>query len=274
MLNIKILMITHNRTEYTKLSLSLLIKNSPEYARIIVWDNGSTKETVDFLKSLMGCQKIEKIIFAENNSVLNVPTNWFWKNYSDATFLSKVDDDCLVPKGWCEKLVKAHEEIPRAGILACWHFLEEDFIPEKAEKKIFTYGSHQIMRNCWIGGSGYIMKGSLVHELGFLKAKESFTDFCLKAARRGYLNGWYFPIIYQEHMDDPRSEHFMYKSDQEFMAQRPLTAKNFSINSIDEWMNRLKNSAYRLQTCSIDPHDYIGIRSKLRKFKKRYLNKI
>ena len=38
------------------------------------------------------------------------------------------------------------------------------------------------------------------------------TDYWLKLARAGFVNGFYYPLIYQENMDDPRSQHNSLKS--------------------------------------------------------------
>jgi hypothetical protein len=175
-----------------------------------------------------------------------------------------VDDDCLMPEGWCETLVQAHEDVPEFGVLGCWRFLDEDFNKELAQKKIQKFGKHQVMRNCWVEGSGYLMKRAIIDKIGTLR-DESFTSYCTRAAAAGYVNGWYYPFIYQEHMDDPRVPHTGMVTEEDFKRLAPLSAKTFKIHTKQDWINRLKYSAWSLQACSFDPKDYMGWRAKLRR---------
>ena len=116
-----------------------------------------------------------------------------------------MDDDGLMPDRWSEVLTTAHEEIPEAGVLGTWRFMEGDFVPDLAKKKIQTFGAHQILRNCWVEGSGYLMKRAVIDRIGFIREDESFSTYCTRAAAAGFVNGWYYPFLYQEHMDDLRS---------------------------------------------------------------------
>jgi GT2 family glycosyltransferase len=264
-MKIRILMITCNRPRYTELSLKTLCENIPETAKIVVWDNASGEETRSIVEKHASHPRVERIILNPTNDKLRKPTNWFFESYRDADLLSKVDDDCLVPAGWCETLQKAHLDIPEAGILGCWHFRPEDFYEEMARKKIFRYGEHRIMRNCWVGGSGYLMKRAVLNENGLIREKESFSDYCIRVAAKGFINGWYYPFLFQEHMDDPRAEHTGIRTEEDFQKLMPLSARTFNIDSKEAWVRRLRQSAQRLQTCSLDPYDFIGIRAKIKR---------
>jgi glycosyltransferase involved in cell wall biosynthesis len=256
------LLITYNRPSYTALTLKTLCENTPENARIVIWDNASGEETRSIVKQHEKHPRIDRVIFNPTNDKLRKPTNWFFENYRDADFLSKVDDDCLVPARWCEILQQAHLDIPHAGILGCWRFFPEDFNEGTARKKIFRYGQHQILRNCWVEGSGYLMKRGVLDEIGLIREEESFTTFCIRAAAKGFINGWYFPFLFQEHMDDPRAEHTGILTEEDFRRLIPLSARTFNIDSKEAWMRRLRLSAQRLQAYSFDPSDFIGLRAK------------
>lgn len=258
---IKVLMITHNRPEYVRLSLERLCSSAPENLKITVWDNGSGYETRDIVKKYEGHQCVEQVVYHEKNALLRIPTNWFWEKNPDADLLGKVDDDCLVPDNWSHILEEAHRDIPQAGILACWHFLTQDFNHQLAAKKIQTFGRHQIMRNCWVGGSGYLMKRDVINKNGILRTKESFSDFCIRASAKGFINGWYFPFLYQEHMDDPRTPHTAICTEADFQRLIPLSAQAFGIKTREQWIQRMMVSARRLQEYSIDPYDFIGFRA-------------
>jgi GT2 family glycosyltransferase len=258
-------MLTYNRVPYTRLSLARLCETVPDWGRITVWDNNSKPEMREFLKEYEGHPRIERIIYNPTNDRLRGPTNWFWEHAGDAEYLSKVDDDCLMPDHWCEKLLEAHEEIPQAGVLGCWRFLEEDFEPKLAKRKIQTFGRHRIMRNCWVEGSGYLMKRQVLDQMGLLRERESFTSYCIRAAAQGFLHGWYYPFLFQEHMDDPRVPHTGMRTEADFQRLRPLSAKTFRIDTREAWIKRLKYSAWSLQACSFDPADHLGLKARLRR---------
>jgi glycosyltransferase involved in cell wall biosynthesis len=264
-MKIRILMITYNRPTYTNLSLKTLLENTPDHAQIVVWDNASDEETRSVIRKYESHPRIDRIIFNPTNEKLRGPTNWFFENYRHADFLGKVDDDCLVPARWCENLQHAHLDIPEAGILGCWHYLPEDFNEETARKKIFRYGRHRIMRNCWVGGSGYLMKQSVLDEIGLIGEKESFTGYCIRAAAKGFVNGWYYPFLFQEHMDDPRTKHTGIRTDEDFKRLIPLSARTFNIDSRDAWICGLRLNAQRLQAYSFDPSDFSGLRARLKR---------
>lgn len=267
-MKIKILMITHDRPLYARLSLARLTETVPANARITVWDNASSEDTLAVLRSFERHPSVERVVYNRTNDKLWGPTNWFWKNSKDADLLSKIDDDCLMPVRWVEKLQDAHRDIPQAGVLGCWRFMPEDLNITKASRKIHAFGPHMVLRNCWIEGSGYLLKRKLIDEIGLLRPKETFTTWCLRAAARGYINGWYYPFMYQEHMDDPRAEHTGIKTDEDLVKLLPLSAAQSGIRTKDDWVARLRTSAARLQEYSLDPHDFIGLKPKL---KRRFL---
>jgi len=264
-LKIKILMITHNRPAYTRLSLGRLCETAPSNAKITVWDNGSADDTRRVLKEFEGHPAVEGIVYNPANDKLRGPTNWFWNNSKDADLLSKVDDDCLMPAKWVEKLEKAHNDIPDAGLLGCWRFPPEDFDLRNASRKIHSFGPHMVLRNCWVEGSGYLMKRKVIDDIGPLKRGETFTTWCLRAAAKGYILGWYYPFLYQEHMDDPRAEHTGIRTDEDLKRLLPLSAAQYGTTTKEDWVKRIRRTAGRLQEYSLDPYDFIGIRARLKR---------
>ena len=174
-MKIKILMITHNRPQYTRLSLTRLTETVPPNAKITVWDNASSADTLAVLKKFERHPSVELVVYNKTNDKLWGPTNWFWEKSKDADLLSKIDDDCLMPARWVEKLQEAHSDIPQAGVLGCWRFMPEDLNITKASRKIHAFGPHMVLRNCWIEGSGYLLKRKLIDEIGLLRPKETFT---------------------------------------------------------------------------------------------------
>lgn len=266
-------MITHNRPYYLEHSLKNLLKCTNDEIKVTIWDNASNEETKRVIEKYKEHKGIDKVIYWQQNEKLRFPTNWFWENNSSADYLGKVDDDCIVDENWCDILLNAHKDIQNAGILGCWHFFEDDFDYEKAKDKIQTIGKHRIFKNCWVGGSGYLIKSRIIREMGLLKKNESFTDYCIRATAKGYINGWYYPFIFQDHMDDPRSSYTIFKTDNDFINFRPLTAVNFNIETREEWINHLKSDAEKLHYYSLNPYDYMGLIATTKKKLYRFMKK-
>jgi glycosyltransferase involved in cell wall biosynthesis len=268
-----ILMITYNRADYTRMALSRLLDTCDESMRVWVWHNGGHEETLDVVRQLSTHPRFHHLEISKENKRLREPTNWFWSN-CDGDYLSKVDDDCLAPDDWGRILRQTHCGNPRLGIIGTWRFYDEDFMPEIANRKICTLpGGQRLMANCWVQGSGYVMKRACFESLGPLRENESFPGYCIRAALSGWQNGWHHPFLHEEHMDDPRSAYCAIKTNEQFMAQRPLSAINDDVTTLEQWAARVKHMARIVQEASPDPKAHVGWRRKLQSIRRR-LNRI
>ena len=264
-----VLMITYKRASFTKMSLSRLLDSCDSQMRVWVWHNGDHAETLDVVRSLQGHPRFHKLHVNPENLRLRAPTNWFWRQ-SDGDYLTKVDDDCLLSDGWAETLRTAHEAEPRFGIIGCWRFYKEDFVSELAERKIRTFTSgNQIMVHGFVQGSGYVMKRAVYQRLGPIKQNESFTGYCIRGAYNGWINGWHFPFIHEDHMDDARSPHYPIKTEGQFQQSLSLSQINFGVKSLAEWQLFGRVLARHLQTEIIDPRNHLGWRGFLHKLKNK-----
>lgn len=262
---IDILMITYNRPAYTRLSLTRLLETCDNSMRVWLWHNGSDAATLEVVQSLKNHPRVHRFHHSPENRKLREPTNWLYSE-SKGAYVSKVDDDCLVPAGWAQKLREAHEAESQLGVVACWHFLPEDFIPELASPRIATVGGgHRILRNLWVGGSAYLMKRACVNRAGPIRDDESFTSYCIRLARYGWLNGWYYPFLCQEHMDDPRVPHTALRTDADIAANLPLSAQQRGVTTIAAWQAQLLKSARHVQEAPLNPSYYSKWRSLLRR---------
>jgi hypothetical protein len=125
------------------------------------------------------------------------------------------------------------------------------------------------MLNCWTQGSGYVMKRACLNDVGGILDGMSFTQFCILLAQKGWVNGWYFPFIHEEHMDDPRSEYSNFLTENDFQSNRPLSAVKDGVHSLEEWKLRVRFMAQSCQSASPNPQDYFGWRLMARKLKNR-----
>jgi GT2 family glycosyltransferase len=212
---------------------------------------------------------VKEFRHSPENKKLREPTNWFWANATGA-YLSKVDDDCLLPDGWAQTLRKAHEDVPEFGVIGSWRFEDEDFVPDVAGRKIKSFrGGHRVLQNLWIEGSGYLMKRACLERNGLLRDGESFTRYCIRLAKAGFVHGWYYPFIRQEHMDDPRAPSSLLRSDADLQRYLPLSAMNNGVTTLEEWQAQLRRSARLMQEASINLREHGWLRGRLRSVQRR-----
>lgn len=267
--SVEILMITHNRPQYTRRSLARLLDTCGSDARVWVWQNGLHPDTLEVLSGFRGHPRLARVHESPENLGVREPTNWFWKE-SEAPLVGKVDDDCLMSPGWIEELARAHAANPNLGSIACWHYRKEDFDHDLAAPKIREFAAGQkLLVNYWTPGSGYLMKRDCIEAAGYIGPQQSFTGYCIQLSLSGWYNGWHVPLILQDHMDDPRSDFTMLRNDDDLRRLAPLSARTNRVNTLKGWDEQLRRSARLVQTASIDPRDYRGVRRAFRRMRQR-----
>ena len=266
---VDVLMITYNSPDHVRVSLPHLLSTCDEQTRVWLWHNGDDQETLAVVQDHLDDPRVHRFHHSRENLRLTAPTNWLWDE-ADGTYVSKVDDDCLPEHGWIERLRDAHEANPSFGAVGCWRFLDEDFVPELAERKIVEFaGGHRLLRNHWVQGSGYLLPRQKVRAQGLLRAGQSFTQYCLDLARAGAVNGWLYPFVREDNMDDPRSPNTLFRDDDDFRRRMPLTAQKLGIDTVEEWARQEHESAVAVQKATLDLRAYSGWRAKRRNLRKR-----
>jgi len=223
-MTIHLVFITHNRLDYTKLALASVLAEPTEEFSLTIWDNASTDGTVEYLKNEVNDPRIVEVVLNKENVGQTGAMNYVWSK-TKAELIGKLDNDCLVTPGWTRTFAQAHRDIPRLGAVAMWHFFLEDFDFDRAKQKIQPFGNHKIFRHPWVCGSGFMIKRETFMKQGLWKEGEyvGTTYYFLKMAKAGYVNGWYYPFIYQEHMDDPLSSHCMIRDEESYHKFEKIT---------------------------------------------------
>ncbi len=259
-----ILMVTHDRPHYTRQSLGRLLETCDDRMRVWVWHNGDDPETLDVVNAKH--DQLHRFHHSPDNRVIRDPINWLFDN-ARGDLLSLVNDDCVVSDGWAAPMRSAHRDIDDLGVVACWHFQQEDFVPGLARHKIRTFsGGHTLMVNPWVQGSGVVLKRRCVEQQGPLSERErGFTPYCIRLAAAGWINGWYLPLVPIDHMDDPRSVRTALKTDADLAERPPLSAVHRGTSTIDDWDRHLRMSARVVQEAPADPRLYVGLRKKIRR---------
>lgn len=266
---IDVLMVTYNRPVYTRRSLDHLLAHCGPNTGVWLWHNGNDPETLQVVRSRAAHPQVTRFHHSPENLRLREPTNWLWRE-STASLLGKVDDDCLVPARWDVTLAEAHARDSTLGVVAAWRFREEDHVPDLVDRKLRTLpGGTRIMANPWVQGSSYLLKRACVEQVGPLRQGQSFTEWCVQVALAGWDNGWLYPFLYEDHMDDPRSPHSELRDDADLRRHLPLSAQRLGIDTLEAWTERMRESAHRLQAASSDPRDYVGWRGRLHRLRRR-----
>jgi hypothetical protein len=260
--SIDVLFISHDRPDYTRLSLERLLEVADPDLRIWVWHNGMHADTLRVVESFRDHPRIHRFHHSPENRKLRDPTNWLWSE-AEGDLLAKVDDDCLVPPEWPGRMRAAHAAEPRFGALTCWHHAPEDLDERLYRTKIRSYGGVSILQNCWVNGSGYTVKRQAIREGGLLAEGRSWSEYCIDLALRGWIHGWLFPFLFEDHMDDPRSPHCLIKTDAELGLRTPLSARANRVATVEEWLAQQRRSARLVQQAPLDPRRFRGWRRRL-----------
>ncbi len=269
-MNIAIVVVTYNRLEYTKKTIARLLEDPAEEFDLYLWDNASTDETPEYLKDAIKDPRIVEVVLSKENVGQTGAMNYAWAK-TKAELVGKLDNDCLVTPGWTRILAETHKDISNLGVVACWHYFPEDFDYEDAKHKIQTFNGHQIFRHPWVGGTGFLLKRKTFLEMGPWREGSTVgtTYYFLKMALAGYINGWYYPLLHQEHMDDPVSKHSMLKDDKAITSlyDTTYTLRNQQIKTMQERMAWRKMVLKNLLCDPWDVKYYVGWRSRIRGIK-------
>ncbi len=266
-MKIQLVFVTYNRLAYTRRSLSSVLADPSEEFSLVIWDNGSTDGTAEYLKHEVDDPRVCDIVLSRENLGQTGAMNYAWSR-TDADLVGKVDNDCLLPAGWTRILAQAHRDIPELGAVACWHFRRKDFKYELGRRKIQRFGAHRIFRHPWVGGTGFLIKRETFLRQGPWEsgADVGTTHYFLRMAAAGCVNGWYYPLVVQEHMDDPVSEYTLLKNDAAIAKLHDIsyTLRVRDIQSLGERMARRKVVLQNLMRDPWEAKYYIGLRAKIR----------
>jgi len=156
-----VLFTTYNRLGYTKKSLRKLIESN--CGEIIVIDNNSTDKTKAWLRT----QENSKlhIIYNKSNEAVAGAMNQFFDLTKNEEWVAKVDNDTIVPKDWLEKLLY-NAITQKVDIVQAKHPLLHETTNGLGfndwTKKLKQVGT--ISLNSFVGGSGTIIKRSIINE--------------------------------------------------------------------------------------------------------------
>ena len=103
-----------NRLDVTRMTIESILTNTREPFDLLVFDNGSCPEMVDYLKSLEAAGKIDYLILSKRNvGKLNALKIIF--NSAPGEIVAYTDDDVFHLPGWLDAHLKIIDTFPNVG---------------------------------------------------------------------------------------------------------------------------------------------------------------
>jgi GT2 family glycosyltransferase len=110
-------MLSYDRLEFTQQAVAALRDKTTHPYRLVVVDNGSSHETVDWLKGARRRGDIDVLVLNDRNLGVAAAANQGWLACETDYYL-KLDNDIVIEKdGWLEALVEAADRLPDAGMV-------------------------------------------------------------------------------------------------------------------------------------------------------------
>lgn len=258
-----------NLKDYTEQAVESIIKNTDYPYRLIVIDNGSEKETKEYLESLKNDKRLPGYILIRNeeNQGYTIATNQGME-ISDAPYVCLHNNDTIVCKGWLSEMVAVAESSKEIGIVNpnsnnlgsrkpwCMSL-------DKYAEKLMKEHKGQYIEMATAIGFCYLVKREVINKIGILKVGYGLgnfedTEYCIRAFRNGY-KSVFARAAYVWHAEsasfnlvDEYEE--MFKKNQVMFYElfgKPQRVLYLITKKNDEYFSKLKKEAYELaQKCN------------------------
>lgn len=190
---LSIIVITHNRLDYTQRTLDSLLTTTPGDTKFVINDNCSDEAGMqEYLKGLAYIDYALKGP-AHQITVLRRDENRGWGvavnealNHVDTEFILISNNDCVYEKGWYEKLIALYEKYPKIGIMGVWQHI--------------AHGTREDLGDLLVKDDmpavGWLLKRSVIDDIGpFAEHGPCLTkggngedvNYTIRAHEKGYL---------------------------------------------------------------------------------------
>lgn len=182
-----IVVITHNRLEYTKRTIESLLKTCPQGTRFLVWDNKSDEPGMgEYLSSFAINDPHDSLItLSSTNAGWGAAVNQALRDVKTEFVLISNNDVVYHPQ-WYETCLELYKNHPDLGILGVWkhtaHGVRADL------------GDMLVKDN--MPAVGWLMKMSVIHDIGAFPehgpsdikgGNGEDTGYVIKAQEKRYL---------------------------------------------------------------------------------------
>lgn len=253
-----------NLKHYTEQAVESIIKNTDYPYRLIIIDNGSEKETKEYLESLKNDKRQPGYILIRNeeNQGYTIATNQGME-ISDAPYVCLHNNDTIVCKGWLSEMVAVAESSKEIGIVnpnsnnlgsrKPWYMSLDKY----AEKLIKEHKGQYIEMATAIGFC-YLIKREVINKIGILKVGYGLgnfedTEYCIRAFNNGYKSvfarGAYVWHAENASFDLVEEYEEMFKKNQEMFYQlfgKPGRLLYILTKRNEAYFDKLKKETYSL----------------------------
>lgn len=190
---VTIMMATYNRLELTKQTLDSLFKNTKFPFHLVIIDNASSDDTVNYIKSVKYPEVCLDITLVENeeNKGIAIARNQALKIASDinSDWLCTIDNDVLFSEGWLTECVEILRENKKFGMIGI------NF--EGTKYPIMNLGNKEIQYKAQgnLGTACTVFNKKLHKSLGYFNTEygkygEEDADFGMRVRVLGYKMGY------------------------------------------------------------------------------------
>lgn len=201
-----IIVVTCNRSIFSEMTITSILRNTHYPFELIILDNGSTDGTVEYLKYIEEKHPEVSVIYYKTNQGKAKAANHGFQ-LSKGDYLIGLDDDVLVPNGWLTKMTNALDQIPKVGWLSFnlekkyWKSFNRNgkdpnvFRPEYERK----YGDYTIQMVPAVAGFCVAMPRSTYEKLGGYTEKSYYGgvdgDYNRRAKDHGLITGYLMEVV-------------------------------------------------------------------------------
>lgn len=171
---LSIVVVTHNRLDYTKQCLNSIMKNTDVESELIIVDSDSTDNTYQWLQNFLMSSELKE------NGIMRIMAhelgynscadafNWgFERSMGDISV--RIDNDILVPAGWATHMENNLNSDEKLGMLTT------DLITDLSKEEVrcidphIVYFNDIVWHNCGLGSWCMGIKKQLFNEVGFYR---------------------------------------------------------------------------------------------------------
>lgn len=211
--SVDIVVCVHNALQDVRQCLESVIRNATIEFNLIIVNDGSGKETGDFLEDFQNKNTVCRLITNIDPHGYTVAANQGLKA-SMADYVILLNSDTIVPGYWIERLIECGETDPAIGIIgpfsnaASWQSLpalwneKGDWAVNQLPQGLDVEGMAKIVARCsqkkyprvpFINGFCFAVKRSVINKIGYLdeqtfpKGYGEENDYCLRASEAGFV---------------------------------------------------------------------------------------
>lgn len=201
MYTIPVLFVTYNRLSYSQAALASIMDYPGAPVEVTIWDNHSTE--VGFqnwleVSAMYYSNKVKEVIYSPNNVGLAPAINYFFKQYPNAKYVAKVDNDTVLPDNWLANLIDAMKYIQassgtinKIGAVSgtCLRPTGPTFAQWVRESMTtIPYGEDRLHFNSYVLGTGVLINMDMIRQRGLLF--EKFPKSPTEPDKPCLISGW------------------------------------------------------------------------------------